>query len=105
MQTTMNRRRFLAAGAAGVVAANAVLRAQPASARVLGANDRVRVGVIGTGRQGVYHMEAHMALDDVDIVAICDVYGPNLAKAAAVAPQAQQHKTSARCSIARMSMP
>ena len=92
MQTTMNRRRFLAAGAAGVVAANAVLRAQPASARVLGANDRVRVGVIGTGRQGVYDLEAHMALDDVDIVAICDVYGANLAKAAAVAPQAQQHK-------------
>jgi predicted dehydrogenase len=92
MPTTINRRRFLATSAAGVVGASAVLRAQPAPARVLGANDRVRVGVIGTGRQGIHDMEAHMALDDVDIVAICDVFGPNLAKAAAVATRAEQHK-------------
>jgi predicted dehydrogenase len=37
-------------------------------------------------------MQAHMALDDVEIAAICDVYGTNLSKAAAAAPQAAQHK-------------
>ena len=37
-------------------------------------------------------MRGHMRLDDVDIVAVCDVYGPNLAKAAQAAPKAAQIK-------------
>ena len=58
---------------------------------MLGANDRVRVGVIGTGRQGTGVMRGHQRLTDVDIAAICDVYAPNLAKAAEVAPAAAKH--------------
>jgi predicted dehydrogenase len=55
---------------------------------VLGANDRVRIGVIGTGRQGLGVMRSHMALPEVEIAAVCDVYAPNLDKAASAAPQA-----------------
>ena len=61
-----------------------------ARATVLGANDRVRVGVIGTGRQGTGVMRGHQRLADVEIAAICDVYAPNLAKAAEAAPERGQ---------------
>ena len=104
----MPTRRDFLAGTVGVVGATAL----PASAapfvqtssstassqgRVLGANDRVRVGVIGTGRQGTGVMRGHQRLADVEIAAICDVYAPNLAKAAEVAPEPPRSMpTSAR---------
>ena len=88
----IDRRDFLTTSAAGVVGAGLALRPRPAAARVLGANERLRVAVIGTGRQGLSVMQAHMALDDVEIAAICDVYGTNLSKAATAAPKAAQHK-------------
>ncbi len=76
----MNRRSFLTTSAAGLVGASSALRPRTAAAsmRVQGANDRVRVGVIGTGRQGRSVMNGHLRLDDVDIVAVCDVYAPNM---------------------------
>jgi predicted dehydrogenase len=85
------RRTFLSAGATGVVGAAATLSAS-SSTRVQGANDRVGVGLIGAGRQGLGVMRGHMRLDDVDLVAVCDVYAPNLAKAAQAAPKAAQIK-------------
>ncbi len=45
--------------------------ARPAS-RVLGANDRIRVAVIGTGGQGWGHMQYFSDLEGVEVVAICD---------------------------------
>ena len=87
----LTRRTFLSSTAAGVAAATA-LRPSAASARIQGANDRVRVAVIGTGRQGISDMRNHMTLADVEIAAVCDVYGANLAKAAALAPKAAQVK-------------
>jgi predicted dehydrogenase len=75
---------------AGVVGAGVVLRAERADARVGGANDRVRIAVIGTGRQGVHDLREHMKLDDVDVVAVCDVFAANLARGAEAAPKAEQ---------------
>jgi len=48
---------------------------------VLGANDRVRAGVIGTGRQGRDDLEDMARQPDAEIVALCDVYQPNLDEA------------------------
>ena len=87
----LSRRSFLSSTTASVAAA-AALRPSSASARVQGANERVRVGVIGTGRQGTGVMRNHILLPDVEIAAICDVFGPNLARAAGVAPNAKQVK-------------
>jgi predicted dehydrogenase len=100
----MPTRRDFLAGAVGAVGASALPAAASASAgagpivqtsgsrgRVLGANDRVRVGVIGTGRQGTGVMRGHQRLADVEIAAIADVYAPNLAKAAEVVPAAAKH--------------
>ena len=85
----LTRRTFLSSTAAGVAAAT-TLRSSTASAGVQGANDRVRVAVIGTGRQGLSDMRNHIALNDVEIAAVCDVYGTNLARRAALAPKAAQ---------------
>ena len=46
-----------------------------ASMRVLGANDRIRIGVIGTGVRGAgRHLPALAARQDVEVVAACDIY-------------------------------
>jgi predicted dehydrogenase len=94
----MPTRRDFLVGAAGVVGAGAlpvsagpIVQTSSSPGRVLGANDRVRVGVIGTGRQGSSVMRGHQRLADVEIAAVCDVFAPNLAKAAEAAPGAAKH--------------
>ncbi len=45
---------------------------------VLGANDRIRMGFIGVGNRGWKLLRSFMSHDNVDIVALCDVYEPYL---------------------------
>ena len=72
----INRRDFTKAALAGTAAgmAPAVARA----GRVIGANDRVRIGCIGVGYRGVQVLNAFLAHKDAQIVALCDVYEPYL---------------------------
>jgi predicted dehydrogenase len=72
----MNRRQLLKS--AGLTAAMRTVGAGQ-SARAA-ANDRVGLGVIGCGSQGTWDQKAFMSLSDVEIVALCDVYRPNLEK-------------------------
>jgi predicted dehydrogenase len=53
--------------------------------RVLGANDRVGVGVIGFGLIGRIHTRSFMSHPDVDILAISDTYGPRRDEGVSVA--------------------
>ncbi len=74
---TVNRRHFLmSTGALG--AAKALSAATPAPGRVLGANDRINVGVIGTGGRGYYVAgqfdKAGKAGSNAQIIAVCDTY-------------------------------
>jgi predicted dehydrogenase len=87
----IGRREFVKWSAAGVVAGR--LLSQPARlhARVPGANDRIRVALIGCGRQGSSDLGNAMKHPDVDVAAVCDVFEPNLAKVAATAPSAQRY--------------
>ena len=87
----INRRSFLKRSAAGLAGAGTRVARSSASARVAGANDRVRIGVIGTGRQGRSDLHGHAGLPEVDIVALSDVYAPNLAQAVTMAPAARQY--------------
>ena len=50
----------------------------PALGSVLGANDKIRVGFIGVGNRGWKLLRSFMSHDNVDIVALCDVYEPYL---------------------------
>jgi predicted dehydrogenase len=66
-----------------------------AAARVLGANDRINIGLIGIGTRGGYHLEAclrrQQARADVQVVAVCDVYRKRLGKAAEKAAGAKTY--------------
>lgn len=55
-----------------VFAASTVTAA--AAMRVAGANDRIRIGVIGTGARGGGHIHDFSHLPDTEVVAVCDVY-------------------------------
>lgn len=44
--------------------------------RVLGANDRVRLGFIGLGNRGDQVLDAFLAHPDAEVVALCDLYSP-----------------------------
>jgi predicted dehydrogenase len=58
--------------------------------RILGANDRIRVGGIGTGGRCQYLLDLLNKGGGSQIVAICDVYGPHLDEAREkVAPEAR----------------
>lgn len=46
--------------------------------RVLGANDRIRLGFIGLGNRGDQVLDAFLQHSDAQVVAICDMYQPYL---------------------------
>jgi predicted dehydrogenase len=72
---TVPRREFMkksAIATAGITAASTFNLGN-----VLGANDRIRVGFIGTGNRGSQLMERFMMNDDVEVAALCDVYKPS----------------------------
>jgi len=78
MSEEINRRDFMKR-AAVATAATSLSMAGLSSRSVLGANDRIRLGVIGTGRQGIDNMQNFMQ-HGVEVAAVCDVYQPNLEK-------------------------
>lgn len=73
---SVSRRRFLNSSGAAALAAPYFLGSQ-------GANDRLTIGVIGTGGRGYYLLERFYARnkDNATVVALCDAYTGNLARA------------------------
>jgi predicted dehydrogenase len=78
MTNELNRRDFMKK-AVVTAAATSISMAGVSTGRVLGANDRIRLGLIGSGKQGVSNMK-YFIDQGVEAVAICDVYETNLAK-------------------------
>jgi predicted dehydrogenase len=64
------RRNFLKTSALGVAAFS--------TGRILGANERIGVGIIGFGLIGRIHTRSFMRQPDVDIVGIAETYQPRL---------------------------
>ena len=93
-----SRRKFLrtvTAGAAGAsIAPTLSSRANAISAqsynRIIGANERVGMGLVGVGRMGRGHLNRMLTdmKEAVDVVALCDVYEKNLRFASQKAPDA-----------------
>src|SRR5687768_3913129 len=65
----ITRRSF--AKTAGIATASAL-----SARRVLGANDRVRVGFIGLGNRGDQVLSAFLEHKDCEVAAVCDIYAP-----------------------------
>lgn len=78
---TVERRRFLKNAAAG-----AVVGLSFPAARVLGANDRVRLGIIGPGARGQELMKWALQVPNVEFVAAADVFTRRQEEAKAIAP-------------------
>lgn len=73
----MNRRDFLRTSTAAAVATRAM--DARAYASILGANDRVGLGVIGLGRRGTIVTDAFVQDSRVQLRALCDVYDKHVA--------------------------
>jgi predicted dehydrogenase len=69
-----DRRQFIKVAAAASVST-------ASARRVVGANERIKVGVIGTGGRGQLLMDYFQRAPDAEIAAICDVYEPRLNQA------------------------
>jgi predicted dehydrogenase len=83
MTIRIGRRRFLASVAAGAAAVS-TWNARSYAA-VVGANERIRLGVIGCGGMANSHMDALLKMretDNVEIGAVCDIYKKRLDAAA-----------------------
>ena len=74
------RRDFMANSTRGVVGAGLALSASNWKS-VLGANNRVRLGVIGTGNRGGDVMSVFQKEPDLQVVALCDCYDKHLNQA------------------------
>jgi predicted dehydrogenase len=74
-----NRRTFFMTASALALGTRAI------GARVQGANDRIRIGIIGTGGRARGLMNHLKRLPGNEMVAICDVYEPRLLQAAEIA--------------------
>lgn len=91
-RTQQSRRSFLkSAATAATVAGSSTLLKQPVygqdqapSANVTGANERIVLGIVGTGKQGNNHIRRIQGIQDannVRIGAVCDVYQKHLNQA------------------------
>ena len=82
----LDRREFIrTAGAA--TAATAL-----SYSRILGANDRIRLGLIGCGSRGMGNAGNFLKLNGVEVVSLCDVYGAQVDLARKMAPSAKAIK-------------
>ena len=75
-----SRRNFLGSVATGLATSLA------APSTILGANDRIRVGIIGPGARGQELMHDVLKCPNVEFVAAADVYTRRLEQAKAIAP-------------------
>jgi Predicted dehydrogenases and related proteins len=74
----MERRDFLRVSAlgaaAGLVLPSGLVHAAPAPAKKNSANGKIGMGFIGLGQQAMYLLNGFMSMDDVRVIAGCDVY-------------------------------
>ena len=67
----VTRREFLKSGSGAAALGGITFLARPE--RVFGANDRVRIAVVGLRGQGWSHVEEYKKIPNVEVVAFCDV--------------------------------
>jgi predicted dehydrogenase len=54
-------------------------------------HEKARIGLIGTGSRGQYHIHNLLMMPHAQIVALCDDYAPNLQAASALVPSAKTY--------------
>jgi predicted dehydrogenase len=79
-----SRRNFISKVATG-------LAGSLAASSALGANDRLRIGIIGPGDRGKEILRQALALENVECIGAADVYTRRLDEAKAIAPNARTY--------------
>jgi predicted dehydrogenase len=85
-QSEVPRRQLLRTAAAGAMALTA-----GSYSRILGANDRVRMGLIGCGDRGRFVASVFQKNPTVEFVALCDIWGDHIQLAKKAAPDAKEY--------------
>ncbi len=80
-----SRRFFIGKVASGITGALAATNA-------LGANERIRIGIIGPGDRGKEILREAVGCDNVECVGAADVYSKRLEEAGAIAPGAKTYR-------------
>ena len=75
--TTISRRGILR----GAATTSAAAVTAASYSRVMGANDRVQLGLIGCGGRGNYVMQTFVKTDRVEVKGVCDVWAERTARA------------------------
>ena len=96
---SVSRRAFVRSGL--IAGSAAVVSRASASRAGVGATDRIRIGLVGTGGRGSHHLRwvsQHAKDCNAAIVAVCDVWKPNLEKGAVAAKKffGEEPKTTSR---------
>lgn len=92
----MDRRSFLGKvgglGAAGVVlSALPIVEACSPDKKTAVSGNKVRLGMIGPGSRGQYHLANLQQIANAEVVALCDIYQPNLEKGLEMFPGAKPY--------------
>src|SRR5205085_850288 len=74
------RRHFIGAAATAITAAS--------YSRIMGANERIRVGVIGCGSRGAGQIRTFMNIPECEVAGVCDIYGKKVEAAKQRVPKA-----------------
>ena len=81
---SIGRRDVFRAAAGGAIALTAA-----SYSRILGANDRVQLGLVGCGDRGQYVMSVFQKTGKVDVTGVCDVWADKIDQARTKAPAAK----------------
>ena len=88
----INRREFLnTLGSSGLIALFPWLQSCTKETTAAVKGEKVRIGIIGTGSRGMYHLNNLLNISQAEVIALCDDYEPHLQQAAALYPNAQQY--------------
>lgn len=90
MSENISRRKFL--GNAGAIAGGVALAGPAMTNMVYGANDKVNIGIIGTGSRGNWLNKLLQKVPDTNVVACCDILPSHLDKGLEIAGKAKGYK-------------
>ena len=85
----LNSRREFLKTSSRIASSSAIAMTAASYSRVLGANERSTLGLIGAGARGNHDMSLFQASGAVQVVAICDVFGDKITSTKQKAPEAR----------------
>ena len=88
-----NRRDFFKLlGGSGLVALFPWLQSCTKEVSDAVSGEKIRIGLIGTGSRGMYHLNNILDIPQAEVVALCDDYQPHLQQAADLFPKAKRYE-------------